>query len=508
MSIDNPAITQEFAVASFERSPSGMIAVDEEGRIVAVNREVERLLGYDRRELIGRAVETLVPDRHVKAHPGLRQAFSLNPEARPMGAGRELFAKHRDGHDVPVEIGLSPVVVNGKSYVLSTIVDITERRQFENRLRQTQKLEAIGNLASGIAHEFNNILHGILGYAELIKEAVLDQPEVSADLDVIIDSAARGRDLVTRILLFARKGDPNRKKTRLEPVLREAAQLLRATLPHKIDIRSHIDPATPDVVADNTEIHQVVMNLANNAAHSMGETGGLIDIQAGPILVDEKMAAAYPALRTGMYSCLSVIDTGCGIAPNILERIFEPFFTTKAVGEGTGLGLSMIQQIAKSLGGTVEVHSRVGHGTRFDVYLPVAGGADNHVESAEPTDARRHILYVDDEERLAQLGRRLLEGAGYDVVAHTSSLQALTDFRTRPNRFDLVITDNNMPHMTGLDLIDEIMKIRPDVPVMMVSGIGETVDAATLKSRGVRQVLAKPYSFSDLRAAVSKLIAG
>jgi len=215
MTIDNPAITQEFAVASFERSPSGMIAVDGEGRIVAVNREVERLLGYDRRELIGRAVETLVPDRHVKAHPSLRNAFALNPETRPMGAGRELFAKHRDGHDVPVEIGLSPVVVNGKPYVLSTIVDITERRQFESRLRQTQKLEAIGNLASGIAHEFNNILHGILGYAELIKEAVQDQPEVSADLDVIIDSASRGRDLVTRILLFARKGDPNRKRTRL-----------------------------------------------------------------------------------------------------------------------------------------------------------------------------------------------------------------------------------------------------------------------------------------------------
>jgi len=508
MSIDNPAITQEFAVASFERSPSGMIAVDEEGRIVAVNREVERLLGYDRNELIGRAVETLVPDRHVKTHPDLRRTFARSPEARPMGAGRELFAKHRDGHDVPVEIGLSPVVVNGKPYVLSTIVDITERRQFESRLRQTQKLEAIGNLASGIAHEFNNILHGILGYAELIKEAVSDQPEISADVDVIIDSAARGRDLVTRILLFARKSDSNRTKTRLEPVLHEAAQLLRATLPHKIDIRSHVDPTTPDVVADGTEIHQIVMNLANNAAHAMRETGGLIDIQAGPILVDEKMAAAFPALRPGIYSCVSVIDTGCGIPPGILERIFEPFFTTKAVGEGTGLGLSMIQQIARSLGGTVDVHSREGHGTRFDVYIPVASGESTHCESEESTDARCHILYVDDEERLAQLGRRLLEGAGYDVVAHTSSLQALSDFQSRPNRFDLVITDNNMPHMTGLSLIEEIIKIRPDVPVMMVSGIGETVDAATLRSRGVRQVLAKPYSFSDLRAAVSKLLSG
>ena len=364
-----------------------------------------------------------------------------------------------------------------------------------------------GNLASGIAHEFNNILHGILGYAELIKEAVQDQPDISADLDVIIDSAARGRDLVTRILLFARKGETARRKMRLEPVLREAAQLLRATLPHRIDIRSHIDPSTPDVMADSTELHQIVMNLANNAAHAMGETGGLIDIQAGPILVDEKMAAVYPALRPGMFACLSIIDTGCGIPPSVIDRIFEPFFTTKAVGEGTGLGLSMIQQIAKSLGGAVDVHSRVGHGTRFDVYLPVAAGAENNVEVAERNDARRHILYVDDEERLAQLGRRLLEGAGFDVIAHTSSLQALTDFRSSPNRFDLVITDNNMPHLTGLDLIDEIVKIRPDVPIMMVSGIGETVDAETLRSRGVRRVLAKPYSFSDLRMAVAEVLA-
>lgn len=209
-----------------------------------------------------------------------------------------------------------------------------------------------------------------------------------------------------------------------------------------------------------------------------------------------------------MYSCISVIDTGCGIPPAVLGRIFEPFFTTKAVGEGTGLGLSMVLQIAKSLGGTVDVHSREGQGSRFDVYLPIASGAQNGSEIPETDGVRRHIMYVDDEERLAQLGRRLLEGAGFDVVAHTSSLQALTDFRSRPSRFDLVITDNNMPHLTGLELIDEILKIRPNMPVMMVSGIGETVDTATLRSRGVCRVLAKPYSFLDLRAAVTELMAG
>ena len=208
-----------------------------------------------------------------------------------------------------------------------------------------------------------------------------------------------------------------------------------------------------------------------------------------------------------MYACMSVVDTGCGIPPEHMERIFEPFFTTKDVGEGTGLGLPIIQQIAKSYGGTIEAHSRVGHGTRFDVYIPVAHAVTADCNETATITDRRRILYVDDEERLAQLGRRLLEGAGFEVVVHTSSVRALAEFSARPDRFDLVITDNNMPHMTGLELIKSIIKVRPDVPVMMVSGIGETVDGAKLKSRGIRRVLAKPYSFSELRAAVAEVLA-
>ena len=507
MVIENLAESREFALAAFERSPIGMLAVDNQGRIAAVNRELERMLGHEHSEIIGLAVETLVPAKHVAEHPSLRHAFTQKPDHRRMGAGRHLFARHRDGHEVPVEIGLSPVEVNGESFILATIADITERRQFESRLRQTQKLESIGNLASGIAHEFNNVLHAILGYAELVKDAVREWPDICADLNVIIDSTSRGHELVTRILSFAHKAEPVPKSTRLEPALNEAVQLLRATFPHRVTLRVNVDPATPEVVVDATELHQIVMNLANNAAHAMGEKGGSIDIQAAPIFVDAKMAAAYPSLRSGMYACMSVVDTGCGIPPEHMERIFEPFFTTKDVGEGTGLGLPIIQQIAKSYGGTIEAHSRVGHGTRFDVYIPVAHAVTADCNETATITDRRRILYVDDEERLAQLGRRLLEGAGFEVVVHTSSIRALAEFSARPDRFDLVITDNNMPHMTGLELIRSIIKVRPDVPVMMVSGIGETVDGAKLKSRGIRRVLAKPYSFSELRAAVAEVLA-
>ncbi len=506
MAIDNPARSREFALAAFERSPIGMLAIDVNGDIVAVNRELERMLGYETGEILGQRLELLVPARHATEHPNLRRSFALSPTHRRMGAGRHLFARHRNGHEVPVEIGLSPVEVEGESFVLATVVDITERRRFESRLRQTQKLESIGNLASGIAHEFNNVLHGILGYAELVRDSLKDRPDICADIDVIIDSTGRGHDLVNRILLFARKAEPVRKVTRLEPTLNEALQLLRATLPHRVKLRLSLDPSTPEVVVDATELHQIVMNLANNAAHAMGDKGGLIDIQTAPIYVDEKMAAAFPSLRPGMYACMSVIDTGCGIPPDLIERIFEPFFTTKDVGEGTGLGLPMIQQIAKSYGGAIEVHSRVGQGTRFDVYIPVAQATPVDDAQAPVSNDRRRILYVDDEERLAQLGRRLLESAGFDVVVHTSSVRALADFSAQPERYDLVITDNNMPHMTGLELIESMLKVRPNVPVMMVSGIGETVDSAQLKNRGIRRVLAKPYSFSALRSAVSELL--
>jgi two-component system cell cycle sensor histidine kinase/response regulator CckA len=507
MAIEVPARSRDFAIAAFERSPIGMLVVDVNGNIVAANGEFERMLGYGAGELLGQPLEILVPMKHASAHPELRRSFALNPTHRRMGAGRHLFARHKDGHEVPVEIGLSPVEVEGESFVLATVADITERRRFESRLRQTQKLESIGNLASGIAHEFNNVLHGILGYAELVRDSLRDRPEICSDVDVIIDATARGHDLVNRILLFARKGEPVLKATSLEPTLNEAVQLLRATLPHRIKLRLSLDPNTPEVVADATELHQIIMNLSNNAAHAMGDKGGLIDIQTAPIYVDEKMAAAYPSLRPGMYACMSVIDTGCGIPSELIERIFEPFFTTKDVGEGTGLGLAMIQQIAKSYGGTIEVLSRVGQGTRFDVYIPVAQAAPIDSSRVEVISDRRRILYVDDEERLAHLGRRLLESAGFDVVVHTSSVRALADFSSQPDRFDLVITDNNMPHMTGLELIESMLKVRPNLPVMMVSGIGETIDSAQLKSRGIQRVLAKPYSFSALRSAVTELLA-
>jgi PAS domain S-box-containing protein len=500
-------IAHELTAAAFERSPTGMLVVNRDGTIIAVNREVERMLAYDRNELIGQSVDILVPRARAPGHASLRASYMADVSVRPMGAGRDLYARASDGSELPVEIGLGPVEVEGQMFVLCTVVDISARRQIENHLRQTQKLEAIGTLAGGIAHDFNNVLQGIIGYSELLREAVRDRPEASSDVEVIIETARRGRELINRILQFSRKDEPTRQRLRLEPSLQETLQLLRATLHNNIDIRTHIDPQTPDVMMDPTDFNQILMNLANNAAQAMESTGGVLDIDLAPALIDEATNGGPAALRPGVYARITVSDTGCGIPVSIAERIFEPFFTTKPVGKGTGLGLAMVQRIVRSLGGNVMVHSEVGSGTRFEVYLPGQAASEQRAQQPPRVHSNRgRILYVDDEERLAQLGQRLLSALGFEVDAYSSSLQALADFRADPERYDLVITDNNMPHLAGIELAAAVTKLRPSIPVLMVSGNSEAFEPATLTKHGVRRLIQKPYLLDELKAAVADLL--
>jgi PAS domain S-box-containing protein len=501
-------MNDQFIRTAFERCPSGLLIVDARGEIVVINAEVERLFGYSRDELLGRSVETLIPERFASGHAEHRAEYAKSPSSRPMGAGRELYARHRDGHEIPVEIGLSTMDGEDGQYVLSTIVDVTERRRLEERLRQTHKLEAVGNLASGIAHDFNNILLGIMGYAELVRDAVTHDETVLEDLNVVIESARRGRDLVGRILSFTRQSEPKRAHTHLAGPIHEAVQLLTATLPSNIEIRNGCDPSTPPIMADAMELHQVVMNLATNAAHAMKSTGGgTLQITAGPITVDNSMVARHPELHPGLYARLIVSDTGTGIAAEHLPRIFDPFYTTKPTGEGTGLGLSVLSRIVRSLGGCVVVESIVGKGTTFEVLLPAAVGASTTTELESADEMRRYsVLLVEDEEHLGKLGKRILERIDMKVEYCQSSLQAFEVFRSNPRRYQLVITDNTMPHLTGLQLVSKIREVRADVPIMMVSGIGDSMSVEELHKLGVDRLLSKPYAAADLRTAALELL--
>ncbi|HET7038807.1 MAG TPA: PAS domain S-box protein, partial [Gemmatimonadales bacterium] len=465
--------------AAVESSPSGLLMVDADGRIVLLNREIERLFGYAREELLGRPVDLLVPAQFRSLHPDYRSKFLRQPMTRAMGAGRDLFGLRKDGTQVPVEIGLTPVVTEEGLFVISSIVDISARkaaeagrRLLENQLRQAQKMEAVGTLAGGIAHDFNNVLAAIVGYAELAIENGHDRPALVQDLRRVLAAAERGRSLVERILRFSRQTEPRRQPVDVGEVVREASQMLRSTLPASIDLQVSVAPDVPRTLADLTALHQVVTNLCTNAAHAM-PGGGTLHIALEYRYIGDSAARSRPDFREGPYLILTVRDTGHGMDRETLDRALEPFFTTKPPGTGSGLGLTMVHGIVRDHAGALDLESRPGAGTTVRCYFP-APPVDGHEDLRIETRARRgtgqRVLYLDDEESLAELGRRRLQGIGYRVAAYTDPTAALSALRADPDGFDLVVTDYWMPHMVGLDFARAATAVRPDLPVLLLTG--------------------------------------
>jgi len=493
---------------AFDLSPSGMLAMGENGEILAVNREVERLFGWPREELVGRSIDVLVPERFRGRHAGHRATYLAGPqEERPMGAGRDLFGLRRDGVEFPVEIGLKPVKRPEGTVVLASVVDITTRRTREEQQRKSQKIEAIGVLAGGIAHDFNNILLSIVGHTEL----ALRDPGLGAqsrgDLERVLRGAERGRDLVKRILLFSRDSEVARVPVRLDRAVGDALNLMRASLPASVQIRTHFDAATPAVLSDETQIHQILLNLATNALHAMSG-GGEIKIVVEPFHVTPEYSAGHPGVEPGGAARISVSDTGSGMPPAVLERALEPFFTTKGPGEGTGLGLSVIHGIVRSHRGALEIRSGEGTGTTVTIVLPQAEGvASPAAETAAPAPQARgpHVLLVEDEVVLADMQKRQLEHLGFEVTVHTSSVQALEDFRSRPDAFAVLVTDDTMPRMRGSTLAREIHAIRPELPILMVSG-GDGAPPREIAEAGVLKVLRKPHTLAELEQAIREAI--
>jgi len=516
--VTDPDRTVELRLrAAVESSPSGLLMIDAAGTIVLVNREVERLFGYSREELLGQPVELLVPSRLREGHPTFRASFQHSPSIRAMGAGRDLYGRRKDGTDVPVEIGLTPVATTEGLFVISAIVDISARKQaehqhnqLEEQLRQSQKLEALGRLAGGVAHDFNNILGAIVGYAEMVKDTALS-PEVAADVDEVLKAAERGRELVERILRFSRRQELAPRALDLAQVVRDASRLLRATLPAAVEIRLHVDGGTPRVMADATSLHQVVMNLANNAAHAMMPTGGLLEIALDPFYVRDSFVRANPGMHEGLHAMLSVRDTGRGMDETTRGRAFEPFFTTKPPGQGSGLGLSMVHGIVCDHGGAIWIDSREGEGTVVNCILP---GVETELADGDPAQAAmprgegQRILLVDDEPTLVAVGRRRLVGLGYQVSGAVRPQEALDLFQRDPSAFDLVITDFSMPHVNGLELAREVNRMRRDLPIVLMSGFMESFPPDELRAAGIRRVLAKPVAGRLLAEIIHEVLTG
>jgi signal transduction histidine kinase len=370
------------------------------------------------------------------------------------------------------------------------------RRQLEEQLRQAQKMKAIGTLAGGIAHDFNNILTVIIPCTHLALEDAGDNPSVRENLQQVLLAADRARHLVQQILAFSRQQKQERGVIDLEPIVKESHKLLRSALPSTIQIVYHAEPGLPPVLADPTQILQVVMNLCSNAEHALRGRQGCIEIKLDSVAIDEAYAQRHPDLRPGRYTRLSVHDNGTGMTEDIQKRIFDPFFTTKAPGEGTGLGLSVVHGIVKDHEGAILVHSQPGEGTTFEVHLP-AQMADTVPEIALTTSGPRgrgeHILLVDDEAPVTRALSKTLEQAGYHVTAHTQPQTALEEFRFAPQTFDLVITDLTMPGLTGLQFSQQVQRIRPDLPIMLVTGFGGEWEQQNLESLGIRKVVIKPF---------------
>ena len=497
-----------------ESSPNGMVMVDSAGKIVLVNREVERMFGYRREELLGQSIERLVPERFRHQHPADRDRFFRAPNRRSMGMGRDLFGLKKDGTELPVEIGLNPIETEDGVFVLSSIVDISarqhadeERRLLEEQLRHAQKLEAIGTLAGGIAHDFNNILGAVFGFGELLEDEVrTDQGR--ADVRELLSAAERGRMLVRQILAFSRRQPIARKPVALGSTVLEATNLLRPMLPSTVDMRVRINPDSQRVLADATGVHQVLMNLGTNAVQAMSG-GGVLEITVEPLYVRDSVARARPGLREGSYTLLRVKDTGVGMDLTVQARAFEPFYTTKQSGSGTGLGLAIVRGIILDHEGMVELESEVGRGTTVTCLFPTLEAGDeavHHVVQPIPSGNGERILFVDDERSLVRIADRILSDLGYVPTIETDSVRALELLRGAPDAFDLLVTDFSMSGLNGLDLARAVHTIRPDLPILLATGFIAEIPPDDLERVGVRATVQKPVTRRELGEAIHSAI--
>ena len=436
---------------------------------------------------------------------GISQHLIEEPQTTPSGEIIHLLTSKVPLHNADGNIG----------GVLGAYVDITDRKRAEEekkllnaQLQQAQKLEAIGTLAGGIAHDFNNILGAIIGYAEMIRDDFPPGSPGIHDINEVLKASFRARDLVRQILTFSRQAENRRVPIQPAVVVREAIGLLRSSLPTTITIEQDIGPDIGMILADPTQIHQVVMNLATNAFHAMEIKGGVLTISLSKKILSRDDLATLPDLQPGTFVQLSIRDSGEGIPVEIRDRIFDPFFTTKEVGKGTGLGLSTVYSIVRSCKGAITCDSQLGQGSEFRILLPRLEG---HVmqENGSPDltpHGKEHILLVDDEEILVEMGRTLLGRLGYQVTTRRNSLDALATFQNQPDAFDLIITDHTMSGMTGLDLARRILQVRPHLPIILCTGYSSQITEDIAKADGIKGFAYKPLAKKDIGDLIRKVL--
>lgn len=496
----------------FEHAPDATILVDQRGLIAMSNGVAHRMFGYTAGEMVGLPVERLMPESARAGHEKLREKFHHETTPRAMGSGRpNLLGLRRDLVTFPVDISLSPIATPKGPGAIAAIRDMTEQRIAEARSRKSQKLESLGQLAGGIAHDFNNILSGILGFAEL---SLMDLPPgqpLRANLLRIQQAGLRARSLVAQILAVSRPSTPELSQVQLGQIIREVFELLRPSLPVTIEMLLPKNLDGHVVLADPTQIHQVLMNLCTNAWQALPDKRGRIVVDLTTVDVDAKFATDHPPLHPGPHVRISVSDNGSGMSAATLEHIFDPFFTTKAVGKGTGLGLAVTYGIVKAHHGAIGVHSALGIGTTFEVYFPAHHGSILAMPIPKPGFSTlghgQRILLVDDDELTGPVLNQVLERLGYSPVLFKHPGAALAELAAGPTAFALVLTDMTMPDMTGVDLAAAVRRYNPDLPVLLTTGLATTNTRELAEQAGVREILLKPLSVDQISAALGKHLA-
>ena len=498
-----------------DMSPIIMWISDQRGTVIRTNSTLRKIFNLTDDRIVGKY--NVLKDLNLKTQGVMPMVMSVfeNQEPThfciPWKATKAGVANFESAREIYIDVSIFPIInAEGKlTNVVCQAVDITEHKQLEDNLRQSQKMESVGTLAGGIAHEFNNILGGIIGYTEIAKEDASEDSSVRESLDEILKLSIRARDVVSQILSFSRKGAKVSESLQPSFGIKETLKILRSTIPTSIEFKHNIDEKAGTIMADSTQLHQVGMNLCINAAHAMEETGGVLEVGFSSVVLDAEDLKPYPDLKTGEYVKLTVSDTGAGIDPNNIDKIFDPFFTTKEVGKGTGMGLSIVHGIIKDHGGVINVSSKLGEGTTFTVFLPKTEVKINKTESddALPTGTE-DILVVDDEEHLVFLMKTILGRLGYKVTALTNSLEALNLFKKDPQRYDLIITDLTMPHLTGDKLASEVIAIRPDMPVIISTGYADAVDSEKVKQSGIKAFIPKPCQKQDLAKTIRLILDG
>ena len=489
----------------FDFSPQAIALTEmESGRLIDVNDKFCKLTKYGREEVLDRI--TTEVRFYSKSDRG---RFIKELQESGEVHGLEMDFKIKDGSVIKALMFARPINIAGKACILTVFLDVTEQKRLEAQLQQAQKMESIGTLAGGIAHDFNNILFPIVGYTEMTMDDVPEDSTAHRNLKEILSSALRARDLVQQILTFSRKQNQELKPLKTQIVVREALKLIRSSLPTTIEISQNIDKDCGLVMADPTQIHQIVMNLCTNAYHAMDDTGGTLEVNLNEVELTVDDITGLD-MEPGPYLCLKVGDTGEGMDQSVIERIFDPYFTTKETGKGTGLGLAVVHGIVKSYGGDIRVYSEVDKGSVFHVYLPrikeASVSPETVVSDEELQTGHERILLVDDEEAIVSMEKQMMEKLGYHVTARTSSIEALEAFRAQPDKFDLVITDMTMPNMTGDRLAGELMNIRPDIPIILCTGFSEKISRERADALGIKGFLMKPIAMKDLAKTIRKAL--